>query len=219
MATMSKSVKEELLQPTEQADDPGALVNLVRQRSPYAVQRQTREQDERQARLRLASVDEGTPSGERTIAPMAGAAGSRNPRGSPKAPKQSALQRLKPFAFIAGLLPWMLVAAVVAIPILVFLFVGPKLLAPNNRPPVAVSTSSEPVVTAPSTPRKTARIAPAEPSDMPATDGGLSQPEPSAAEQPQEPTTGVVVTQSILPPNEDDTSTVTPPSTPAPNTA
>jgi peptidoglycan hydrolase-like protein with peptidoglycan-binding domain len=114
----------------------------------------------------------------------------------------------------------MLVAAVVAIPILVFLLVGPKLLAPNNRPPVAVSTSSEPVMTAPPTPRKTARIAPTEPTDMPATDGGLSQPEPSAAEQqPQEPAAGVVVTQSILPPSEDDPSTVALPSAPVPNTA
>src|SRR5262245_7084114 len=143
MATISNSAKEVLEQRTEQADDPGTLVNLARQLSPYTVQRQVRQQDERQAKLRLASVDEGTPPGERTIAagrdavgrldpgPTTGAAGSRHPRGAPKAPKQSAPQPLKPFASVAGLLPWMLVAAVVAIPILVFLLVGPKLLAPN----------------------------------------------------------------------------------------
>src|SRR5262245_16605012 len=114
MATMSNSAREELEQRTEQADDPddpGTLVNLVRQRTPYMVQRQTRQQDERQAKLRLASVDEGTPPGEPTIAPKAGVAGSRHQRGSPKAPKQSTRQPLKPFASVAGLLPWTLVAA------------------------------------------------------------------------------------------------------------
>ena len=102
-------------------------------------------------------------------------------------------------------LPWMLVVAVVAIPILFVSLGGLKPAASNNRPPDARWASSESVTTA-MAPRDTPQALP----DRPDTDGGLRPPEPSTDAPPQEATTSMAI-RSTLPASEDDPLPAAPP--------
>jgi hypothetical protein len=110
-----------------------------------------------------------------------------------------------PTAGAAGLLPWVLVVAVVTLPILFISLSSLKSPASNNHPPDARLASSEPVTTAIS-PRNDQQALP----DVPDTGSGLRQPEPSIVAPPQEATTSTAI-RSTLPASEDDPLPVAPP--------
>jgi len=97
----------------------------------------------------------------------------------------------------AGVLPWALVVAVVAVPILFISLSSAKPPASNNRPP-DVRSIMEPMITA-IAPREEERALP----DIPDADSGLRQPERSTVAPPQEATTRMAI-RSTLPPSEDD---------------
>jgi len=113
----------------------------------------------------------------------------------------------------AGLLPWVFVVAVATLPILFVSLGGVSLggLKPqaSNRPPDARWVSSEPTTMAIS-PRDNPQALP----DIPQTDSGLRQPEPStdapSAAPPQEATNSMAI-RSTLPPSEDDPPPAAPP--------
>jgi peptidoglycan hydrolase-like protein with peptidoglycan-binding domain len=114
-----------------------------------------------------------------------------------------------PTAGAAGLIPWMLVGAVVALPILFISLVSAKPPASNNRPP-HVRSIMEPMITA-IAPRETEQALP----DVPDSDSGLRQPERSTVAPPQEATMAI---RSTLPFSEDDPFPAAPlaaPSSPA----
>jgi peptidoglycan hydrolase-like protein with peptidoglycan-binding domain len=97
-----------------------------------------------------------------------------------------------------GLLPWVLVVAVVTAPILYILLGSEKPRATDNRPPDIRSISLQPMITA-IAPRENERVLP----DVPDMGSGLRQPEPSTVAPPQEATTGITI-RSTLPPSVDD---------------
>jgi peptidoglycan hydrolase-like protein with peptidoglycan-binding domain len=107
-----------------------------------------------------------------------------------------------PTAGAAGLLPWMLVGAVAALPILFISLVSAKPPASNNRP-ADVRSIMEPMITA-IAPRENEQALP----DIPDTGSGLRQPERSTVAPPQEAT---IVIRSTLPPSEDEPFPVEPP--------
>jgi peptidoglycan hydrolase-like protein with peptidoglycan-binding domain len=98
----------------------------------------------------------------------------------------------------AGLLPWVLVVAVVTVPIVYILLGSSKPPTTSNRPPDVRSISLERMTTA-IAPRENERALP----DVPDMGSGLRQPEPSTVAPPQEATTGMAI-RSTLPPSEDD---------------
>jgi peptidoglycan hydrolase-like protein with peptidoglycan-binding domain len=100
-----------------------------------------------------------------------------------------------PTAGAAGLIPWMLVGAVVALPILFISLVSAKPPGSNNRPP-HVRSIMEPMITA-IAPRENERALP----DVPDTDSGLRPPERSTDAPAQEATMAI---RSTLPSSEDD---------------
>ena len=112
-----------------------------------------------------------------------------------------------PTAGAAGLLPWMLVGAVAALPILFISLVSAKPPASNNRP-ADVRSIMEPMITA-IAPRENEQALP----DIPDTGSGLRQPERSTVAPPQEAT---IVIRSTLPPSEDEPLPVEPPDAPSP---
>ena len=105
-----------------------------------------------------------------------------------------------PAAGAASLIPWMLVGAVVALPILFISLSNAKPPASNNRPP-DVRSIMAPMITAIApreiAPRENERALP----DVPDTDSGLRQPERSTDAPAQEATMAI---RSTLPPSEDD---------------
>ena len=103
---------------------------------------------------------------------------------------------------MAGLIPWMLVGAVVALPILFISLSNAKPPGSNNRPP-DVRSIMEPMITA-IAPREDERALP----DIPDTDSGLRQPERSTDAPAQEATMAI---RSTLPPSEDEPLPVEPP--------
>jgi peptidoglycan hydrolase-like protein with peptidoglycan-binding domain len=133
----------------------------------------------------VAQALEATPACDDAIAPH------------PSAPSGS------PTAGAASLLPWVLVVAVVTLPILFISLSSLKSPASNNRPPDARVASLEPVTTAIS-PRDDQQALP----DVSDTGSGPRQPEPSIVAPPQEAT---MVIRSTLPPSEDDPVPVAPP--------
>ena len=112
-----------------------------------------------------------------------------------------------PKAGAAGLLPWMLVGAVVALPILFISLVSAKPPGSNNRPP-HVRSIMEPMITA-IAPRENEQALP----DVPDTDSGLRQPERSTDAPAQEATMAI---RSILPASEDDPFPAAPLAAPSP---
>ena len=115
-----------------------------------------------------------------------------------------------PTARAAGLLPWVLVVAVVTVPILYVLLGSSKPSATNNRPPYVRSITLEPMTTA-IAPREDERALP----DIPDTGSGLRQPDRSTVEPTQEATTQMAI-RSTLPPSEDESFPVEPPVAPSP---
>jgi peptidoglycan hydrolase-like protein with peptidoglycan-binding domain len=105
-----------------------------------------------------------------------------------------------PTAGATGLIPWMLVGAVVALPILFISLVSAKPPASNNRPP-HVRSIMEPMITAIApleiAPRENEQVLP-NVADM---GSGLRQPERSTEAPAQEATMAI---RSTLPPSEDD---------------
>jgi peptidoglycan hydrolase-like protein with peptidoglycan-binding domain len=102
-----------------------------------------------------------------------------------------------PTAGAASLLPWVLVVAVVAVPIF-YILLGSEKPSANNRPPDVRSISLEPVTTA-IAPRENGRAL----ADVADIGSGLRQPERSTVSPPQEATTGIAI-RPTLPPSEDD---------------
>jgi peptidoglycan hydrolase-like protein with peptidoglycan-binding domain len=116
-----------------------------------------------------------------------------------------------PTAGAAGLLPWVLVVAVVSAPILyVLLGSYSKPPATNNRSPDVRSITLEPMTTA-IAPRENQRALP----DVSDVRNGLRQPESSTVATPQETTTPIVI-RSTLPPSEDEPFAAEPPVAPSP---
>jgi hypothetical protein len=109
-----------------------------------------------------------------------------------------------PTAGAAHLLPWVLVVAVVTVPILFISLGSAKPPASNNRPPDVRSISLEPMTTA-IAPRENERALP----DVPDTGSGLRQPERSTV-APEEATNRMAI-RSTLPPSEDEPFPVEPP--------
>jgi peptidoglycan hydrolase-like protein with peptidoglycan-binding domain len=109
-----------------------------------------------------------------------------------------------PKAGAAGLLPWVLVVAVAAVPIFYILLGSEKSTSTNNRPPDVRSISLQSMTTA-IAPRENERALPY----IPDTGSGLRQPErsidtpPQTDAPPQEATIGIAI-RSTLPPSEDD---------------
>jgi peptidoglycan hydrolase-like protein with peptidoglycan-binding domain len=109
-----------------------------------------------------------------------------------------------PTSGAAGLLPWVLVVAVVAVPIFYILLGSEKPPATNNRPPDVRSISLASVTTA-IAPRESERVLP----NMADMDNRLRQPErstdapPQTVAPPQEATIGIAI-RSTLPPGEND---------------
>jgi peptidoglycan hydrolase-like protein with peptidoglycan-binding domain len=114
-----------------------------------------------------------------------------------------------PKAGAASLLPWVLVVAVVTVPILFISLSSAKPPASNNRPPDVRSISLAPVTTA-IAPRENEWVLP----DGPDMGSGLRQPERSNVAPPQEATTGMAI-RSTLPPSEDEPLPVAPPVAPS----
>ena len=223
MLTKPDATKRDLEQRTEPTDDPGTLDDLARQWRSYPIQGQVRQRDERQAPLRLASFDKEAPPRKGSIAPQpsspptAGATGARSPTPAPApraAPEQSVPQPLRrsSLASAVRLLPWVLVAAVVSLPIGLVSRGALNPPASSNPPPVAPSTSSELTTTALKGPRESAQPAPP---DLPDTGSGSRQPEPSTVAPPQEPATQMAE-RSALPPSEPDPVPAAPPIAPLP---
>jgi hypothetical protein len=110
----------------------------------------------------------------------------------------------------AGLLPWVLVVAVVAVPIFYILLDSGKSPSSDNRPPDARSISLQSMTTA-IAPRENERVLPNERAlpNVAEIDNRLRQPEqstdapPQADAAPQEATIGIAI-RSTLPPSEDD---------------
>jgi hypothetical protein len=159
----------------------------------------------------VAQALEETPARDDSIAPhpsdssTAGAAGTQKPRsatGSPNSRSQSVL------------LPWVSVVAIV-VPSILFISLGSlKSPASNNRSPDARSTSSQSMTTAIS-PRDNQQALP----DVPDTDSGPRQPEPSTdapSDAPVQEATTPVVIRSTLPASEDDHFPAAPPAALAP---
>jgi len=117
-----------------------------------------------------------------------------------------------PRAGVAGLIPWMLVGAVVALPILFISLSNAKPPGSNNRPP-DVRSIMEPMITAiaprENAPRENERALP----DVPDTDSGLRQPERSTDAPAQEATMAI---RSTLPSSEDDPFPAAPLAAPSP---
>jgi peptidoglycan hydrolase-like protein with peptidoglycan-binding domain len=109
-----------------------------------------------------------------------------------------------PTAGAAGLLPWVLVVAVVAVPIFYILLGSEKPPATNIPPPDVRSISLQPMTTA-IAPRESKRALPNERAlpDDPDMASGPRQPERSTVAAPQEATIGIAI-RSTLPPSEDD---------------
>jgi len=109
-----------------------------------------------------------------------------------------------PTAGAASLLPWVLVVAVVAVPIFYILLESGKSPSTNNRPPDVRSISLQSMTTA-IAPRETERALP----NVADVDNRLRQPERSADASPQtdappqEATIGMAI-RSTLPPSEND---------------
>jgi hypothetical protein len=109
-----------------------------------------------------------------------------------------------PKAGAAGLLPWVLVVAVVAVPIIYILLGSEKPSATNNRPPDVRTISLQSMTTA-IAPRENERALP----NVADVDNRLRQPERSTDASPQtdapppEATIGIAI-RSTLPPSEDD---------------
>jgi len=101
-------------------------------------------------------------------------------------------------------LPWMLVVAVVAVPILFISLGGLKPAASNNRSPIPRSTSSQPMTTA-IAPRENEPALP----EVPDRDSGPRRPEPSTGASPQEATTRLAIRSTV--PSEDDPAPAAPP--------
>jgi len=112
-----------------------------------------------------------------------------------------------PTAGAAGLIPWMLVGAVVALPILFISLVSAKPPASNNRPP-DVRSIMEPMITA-IAPRENERALP----DGPNMGSGLRQPERWTDAPAQEATIAI---RSTLPPSEDNPFPAAPFAAPSP---
>jgi peptidoglycan hydrolase-like protein with peptidoglycan-binding domain len=112
-----------------------------------------------------------------------------------------------PTAGAAGLIPWMLVGAVVALPILFISLVSAKPPASNNRQP-DVRSIMEPMITA-IAPRENERALP----DVPDMGSGLRQPERPTVAPAQEATMAI---RSILPASEDDPFPAAPLAAPSP---
>jgi peptidoglycan hydrolase-like protein with peptidoglycan-binding domain len=108
-----------------------------------------------------------------------------------------------PTAGAAGLLPWVLVVAVVTVPILYILLGSAKPPATDNRLPDVRSISLEPMTTA-IAPLENERALP----DVPDSGSGLRQPERSTVAPPQEATTGMAIRSTL--PSEDDPFPVAP---------
>src|SRR6266545_870128 len=108
-----------------------------------------------------------------------------------------------PTARAAGLLPWVLVVAVVTVPILFISLGSAKPPASNNHPPDVRSITLEPVTTA-IAPRENEQALP----DIPDAGSGLRQPERSTVAPPQEATIAI---RSTVPPSEDEPLPVEPP--------
>jgi peptidoglycan hydrolase-like protein with peptidoglycan-binding domain len=115
-----------------------------------------------------------------------------------------------PTAGAAGLLPWVLVVALVAVPIFYILLGSEKPPTTSNRPPDVRSISWERMTTA-IAPRESERALP----DGPDAGSGLRQPERSTVAPPQEATIGMAI-RSTLPPSEDDAFPVAPLAPPSP---
>jgi peptidoglycan hydrolase-like protein with peptidoglycan-binding domain len=117
-----------------------------------------------------------------------------------------------PAAGAAGLIPWMLVGAVVALPILFISLSNAKPPASNNRPP-DVRSIMAPMITAIApheiAPRENEQALP----DVPDTDSGLRQPERSTVAPAQEATMAI---RSALPSSEDDPFPAAPIAAPSP---
>src|SRR5262245_47294631 len=112
-------------------------------------------------------------------------------------------------ASAAGLLPWVLVVAVVTVPITYILLDSSKPSATNNRPPDIRSASLEYVTTG-IAPRENERALP----DVSNVDNALRQPEPSTAATTQaataqEATTRIAI-RSTLPASDDGALPVAP---------
>ena len=147
----------------------------------------------------VAQALEGTPADDSPVAPHP--SDSPNPSDSP--PGRA-----------AGLLQWLLVVPVVALPIFFISLSSLRSPASNNPPPQARATKSEPKTTA-IAPREDRRALP----DISNTDTSLRQPEPSTdapSDAPREPETTRIVIRSTLPPSEDDPSPAEPRTAPAP---
>lgn len=114
-----------------------------------------------------------------------------------------------PTAGAAGLLPWVLVVAVVTAPILYILLGSSKPSATSSRPSDVRVISLEPVTTA-IAPREIERALP----DGPDMGSSLRQPEISTVAPPEEATTRIAI-RSTLPP-EDGPLPVAPPAALAP---